>query len=348
MALSRPARRGSGPRGASRGATSTWTRLAYATQGISAHGENAGGYFTDLNSSALAYVAYGGRGVLASSTDVGGYFYDWDHSGLAYVGYGNRGIWAKGTFAGGTFSHPDNVTFWADVSTSTHKIVGTGAVSFVQNHPEDPGKVIVYAAPEGDEVATYTRGTARLVAGEARVSLGETFRWVTNPDIGLTAHLTPHGECRGLFVASLSTTELVVREMGGGTSDTSFDFIVYGLRLGFEEAAVVQRKQQDAFLPLPEAIEEDYEGAPELRTHNALSRFRDMHLARDGQAAPDMGGARSLVAALEEQRTLAMARLARTADTSEELPRRPTPPGGPPRFPWRARCRPRPPSTSCR
>ena len=37
--------------------------------------------------------------------------------------------------AGGTFSSPDNTTHWADVSTPTRKIFGTGTVSFVQNHP---------------------------------------------------------------------------------------------------------------------------------------------------------------------------------------------------------------------
>lgn len=54
--------------------------------------------------------------------------------------------------------------------------------SLVQRHgilcsesPLRKDKVIVYAAPEGDEVATHTRGTARLANGEARVSLGETF-----------------------------------------------------------------------------------------------------------------------------------------------------------------------------
>ena len=35
----------------------------------------------------------------------------------------------------------------------------------------------MYSSLEGDEVGTYTRGTARLVEGEARVDLGQTFRW---------------------------------------------------------------------------------------------------------------------------------------------------------------------------
>jgi len=53
----------------------------------------------------------------------------------------------------------------------TYKVFGSGSVSFAQNHPYDRNRVVVYSAPEGDEVATYTRGTARLVNGEARVPL---------------------------------------------------------------------------------------------------------------------------------------------------------------------------------
>ena len=56
----------------------------------------------------------------------------------------------------------------------------------------------------------------RLVAGEARVELDETFGWVTNPDVGLSAQLTPRGECLGLYVDSLSAGELRVRELGDG------------------------------------------------------------------------------------------------------------------------------------
>ena len=40
---------------------------------------------------------------------------------------------------------------------------------------------------------TMTRGSARLTNGEAHVVLGGTFALVANPDLGLTAHLTPRG-----------------------------------------------------------------------------------------------------------------------------------------------------------
>ncbi len=155
----------------------------------------------------------------------------------------------------------------------------------------------MYAAPEGDEIAVYTRGTARLVKGEARVRLGETFRWVANPDIGLTAHLTPHGSSRGLYVASLTTEELVVRENDGGASDVTFDFLVYGLRLGFEEMAILQAKERDALPPMADAVAKPYEGHEDLRSGKrpgAIQGHADRHrgggrAGHDAVAGPARG-----------------------------------------------------------
>jgi len=98
-------------------------------------------------------------------------------------------------------------------------------------------------ATGGDEVGTYTRGTARLDDGVVRVPLGETFRWVTNPDIGLTAHLTARGDGAVLYVESLTTEELVVRSLDGFPDDIAFDYIVHGLRIGFDDPWNVQSGQ---------------------------------------------------------------------------------------------------------
>jgi hypothetical protein len=257
--------------------------------GIWGYGTYAGGRFEDSNNTGQAYVGIGNEGINALGSTRGGTFNDTNESGVAYVAEGNRGIWAKGNFAGGTFSHPDNTTFWSDVATPTHKITGTGLDGFVQNHPFDENKVVYYTAPEGDEAAVYTRGTARLVGGEATVALGETFKWVANPDLGLTAHLTPHGDCMGLYVASLGTEELVVRELGGGTSDVVFDYIVYGLRIGFEEFAVVNTKPREAPLPVPEVFATTYAANPGLRKYNALERYKTMTADVRGVAADEIG-----------------------------------------------------------
>lgn len=287
--------------------------VAYGIYGLYAAGSLMGASFQDTNSSGYAYCAHGDYGIRGYGNSTGGYFADRDDTGLAYVGYGDRGIWGKGAFAGGTFSHPDNVTYWADVSTSTRKIVGTGTVSFVQNHPYERDKVIVYAAPEGDEVAVYTRGSARLEGGFARVALGPTFPFVANPDLGLTAHVTARGDVERLWVESVTTRELLVR--GSAGSDAAFDFIVYGLRIGFEDVAIVQPKAREAFLPGAAAIASEYGGRDELRSLNASARFQAM----GGGAAIDLAQSEALRRAIDGEResVIHSARAAAAAERTE-------------------------------
>ena len=287
--------------------------------GITASGTSAGGHFTDSNDFGEAYVGYIARGIFAQGRDAGGVFVDTDQSGGAYVAYGDRGIWAKGDFAGGTFSDPFNVNYWADVGTPTNKIYGTGAVSFVQNHPYDKGEVIVYAAPEGDEVAVYTRGSARLVDGEAHVALGGTFPLVADPDVGLTAHLTPRGDPVPLSVESLSPTELVVRGPAG--SDGAFDYLVFGLRIGFEEMAIVRPKEREAFLPEQAAIQAPYADHPELRTWSALSRFTTMRRSMGISEEPDLTRAHALVMAIDANRPEVVAAAKAAAERERAAPR---------------------------
>jgi hypothetical protein len=296
--------------------------VGYKNEGISAHGTTQGGYFADDDSTGAAHVAYGNRGIEAAGSEMGGYFGDSDNSGRACVGYGNEGIYAVGwpagdflctdgynwaylatadeginaygTISGGWF-HDTTSGADVDVARDIYKILGNGTVSFVQNHPTEPDKVIVYACPEGDEVATYTRGTAKLADGKAIVPLGETFKWVTNPDIGLTAHLTCRGKGSVLFVESLTTSEMVVRSLEGFPDDVTFDYIVYGLRIGFEEASIVQGKEREAYIPSMEYHRALYEQKPDLRQYNALERFKRMQTG-----AHDLSGAKALHDAVGE------------------------------------------------
>jgi hypothetical protein len=315
----------SAPRTALWGAHSPATGPGVGVRGTS---ESAGGIGVQGGAYALTGNTYGVYGFSQSGSGVGVYGLGnpgvqaqaYAGTGIAHVATGDRGIWAKGTFAGGTFSHPDNTTFWADVSTPTYKIAGTGAVSFVQNHPYEKDRVVVYAAPEGDEVAVYTRGSARLMDGVARVKLGPTFAWVANPDVGLTAHLTPRSEVSSLWVESVSTEELVVRGPAG--SNAAFDYLVYGLRVGFEEVPVVQPKRREAFLPDPSAVSAEYGGHDELREFSAMERFRGMRAERGETGAVDLSRARALMTAIdalrEEVLAVAGEALARERAETEE------------------------------
>jgi len=272
--------------------------VGFGSRGIRARGDKMGGEFWDNDSSGYAEVATGDFGIIAYGDHAGGAFEDTNESGWARAGAGDTGVWAKGNYAGGSFGDLDSGV-WGDVAHGTSSTMGNGSKNFVQNHPEDPGSVIVYAAPEGDEVATYTRGTARLVNGEARVPLGETFRWVTNPDIGLTTYLTPVGEFSDLYVAEKTTEEIVVRSVGGA-QDATFDYMVYGLRIGFEKSSIVQERKREAYIPSMADHRQLYEHRPDLERFNALERFKTMRVGIGETNEPELGRARALKEAIVE------------------------------------------------
>jgi hypothetical protein len=108
----------------------------------------------------------------------------------------------------------------------------SGTKNFIQPHPNDPSKTIEYVCLEGGEAGTYWRGTAQLVDGEAVVEMPEHFRVITAGH-DVTAQVTPLGPGM-LYVAERTNRRIVVRAMPGSPPDTSFDYFVQGLRLGFE------------------------------------------------------------------------------------------------------------------
>jgi hypothetical protein len=159
----------------------------------------------------------------------------------SWFGFGNT-AWLSGYggikfFTGG--SQPAvAIGFWGDTwlgnnLTVNGNISKTGTVSFVERHPTDTSKAIVYVSLEGGEAGTYCRGTAVLQNGAARIELPEHFGFVTSNE-GLTVQVTPNGPCNGLYVGSRSNTFIEVSELGNGTSNVSFDWIVHGIRKGYE------------------------------------------------------------------------------------------------------------------
>lgn len=168
-------------------------------------------------------------------------------------------------------------------------LVVTGTKSFIQNHPLRDDLSIVYVALEGDEAGTYTRGSGRLGGGVARLALGETFAWVTNPEIGLTVQVTPRGAWANLYVESVTTSELVVRGPDG--SEAEFDYIVHGLRIGHESHPVVTGRRFEAPVPSMASDLAALEGREELLALTPLERFR-----RSSAPAASAGAGASAVA----------------------------------------------------
>lgn len=127
----------------------------------------------------------------------------------------------------------------------------SGTKSFVQDDPASPQKEIVFYSLEGPEAGTYARGTARLAQGEAVVNLPSEFAKVTSNTGAMTAQLTPLDECKGLRVVNRSPSQLIVRELAGGKSSASFDWLVQGVRAGYEGAPTWQDKKAPEPDPVP-------------------------------------------------------------------------------------------------
>jgi hypothetical protein len=202
---------------------------------------SAGGTISGVVTSPGAYGVYGrstqlsasGTGVRGESTSGVGVA-GWSQDGVAIVGHNSHGpaayICTQG-FAG---------IFQGNVNISGNLSVG-GQKGFVQEHPTDPTKQIVYVSLEGGEAGTYTRGTWKLENGKALIELPEHFGLVTSED-DLTIQLTPRGEWLQLYVVRLTTRQVVVQEAQGKSGQ--FDYLIQGVRKGYEHHEVIQQKKE--------------------------------------------------------------------------------------------------------
>jgi len=185
-------------------------------------GDKSPGVYVDTYGSESHGVEVYTRGLYSHAV------YASSENGFAIYGKASNKGWG-GYFENGVYVHGS--------------IYKTGTVSFVEDHPTDPTKEIAYVCLEGGETGTYTRGSAQLIDGAAVVQLPEHFSLVTSAE-GLTVQVTPTSDCKGLYVVSKSPTELVVKELNGGTSDATFDYLVNGIRHNYEEFQPIRDKQE--------------------------------------------------------------------------------------------------------
>jgi hypothetical protein len=122
-------------------------------------------------------------------------------------------------------------------------ITGTltkGSGTFVQPHPTEPGKELVYAFFEGPEHAIFLRGTTKLVGGKAVIETPEYFRVVAG-DEGITVQFTPrYVDTFGLAAVEVTKERILVQELKGGRNTYEFDYFVTAKRAGFEKHEPIQ------------------------------------------------------------------------------------------------------------
>ena len=144
----------------------------------------------------------------------------------------------------GTLDVGSDVAIVSDVAIGSNLNVGkdvsiggtlnvAGTKNFVQPHPMDPSREIVYVAAEAPEAIVIHRGTAQLKNGKAVIKLPEHFR-VVAAEKGVQVQVTPLEDCNGIFIESKNRERIVVKELMGGKHNAKFDYLATAVRSGFE------------------------------------------------------------------------------------------------------------------
>lgn len=118
-----------------------------------------------------------------------------------------------------------------------------GTKSFVEPHPTDPARQIVFVAMEGPEAGTYFRGRGRFIGKSAVIAVPEEFRLVTEEE-GLTVQITPIGRIAGFAVVSMGLDRIVAES----TQDVEFSYLVQGVRKNYKGHEPIQKNT--LFVPM--------------------------------------------------------------------------------------------------
>ena len=161
----------------------------------------------------------------------------------------------------------NRLTFNGSVNVTGSLTKGSG--SFVQPHPSDPAKEVVYAFFEGPEHAVFVRGKAKLVAGRATIETPGHFRVVAGKDEDITVQLTPrYADTFGLAAVRVTKGRIDVRELKGGTNTYEFDYFITAKRAGFEGHEPIQPNTHfTADMKTARDFEKAYEKADDLTIH---------------------------------------------------------------------------------
>lgn len=159
-------------------------------------------------------------------------------------------------------SYDDKGTISAD------ELIVTGVKNFKIPYPNNQDKEIWYACIEGPEAAAYTRGTAKLINGEAKVALPDHFSAIID-ESSITVILTPlSADSKGLAVTSKQQNHIDVKELMQGKGNYSFDWEVKAIRKGYEDYQPVRKK-----------LDEGVQQANYLQLHEELKKRKQLRSA---------------------------------------------------------------------
>jgi hypothetical protein len=154
------------------------------------------------------------------------------------VSNGSNAVYAENTSSGGT-TYPtiyakNNAGSWAGWFVGD--LGCTGAKPAVVKTSQ--GQEALYAL-EGPDVEFFSSGSSHLENGTATIEFERLFKEAISPDINVRVIVTPTDGCNGIYVSSKSHGGFVAKELLGGTSNASFDWIAIGRRAGYEKRPIL-------------------------------------------------------------------------------------------------------------
>lgn len=213
------------------------SNFSYGVSGTSTFLDGVHGDTTSSNSGVAGVNnnATQGNGVYGYQAAAGNGVYGYAvGDGSTVSGAGLHGVGTQ--TCSGIFCGPGSYGLYVDgTSFFTSNIDVAGNKNFATPHPTDASKQIVYTALEGPESGTYFRGTAHLVGGYAEIEVPESFRLVSSTS-GMTAIAAPVGAPAVIVCMSKSLDRIVFQ----GSADVDFDYLVNGVRAGFEDHPSIQ------------------------------------------------------------------------------------------------------------
>jgi hypothetical protein len=128
------------------------------------------------------------------------------------------------------YNYSNNVGCNINSAAHLHCDGGVGALVRL-----DGGKrKVAMASVESPENWFEDFGSAQLINGVAVIQLDPDFIQTVNTEKDYRVFPVPNGDCRGLYVTNKSANSFEVRELGGGTSNTRFDYRITAIRRKYE------------------------------------------------------------------------------------------------------------------
>jgi hypothetical protein len=157
---------------------------------------------------------------------------------------GATGVLAYGEAGNGAYIEVlDAITYWA-------LQVGDGIAGNLQEGISDgwyaykssSKGAIAVPTPISVTEDVYASGTARIANGSATIPYPYPFSDLISSEIPVVITVTPTEECNGLYISETRADGFAVKEMNGGRSNASFNWIAVGREKGKEVADYRENK----------------------------------------------------------------------------------------------------------